>query len=153
MRIVKYSIHLDSDKKGILVKEESKNCPEYNTLNSPKKICDVFNQVFHASQRAEEYVWLMALDVKCKPIGFFEISHGTVNSSLITPREVFVRLCLCSAASFVLVHNHPSGDPLPSKEDMEVTKRMKETGKMMGISLLDHIIIGAEGFYSFTSNR
>ena len=101
---------------------------------------------------AEEYMWMIAMDSKCKPIGIFEISHGTVNATLASPREVFTRLCLCGATSFVLVHNHPSGDCSPSKDDIQTTERMGECGKLMNIPLNDHIVIG-EGYYSFKENR
>ena len=106
----------------------------------------MLDDLYHAELKAEEHIWLIALDTKCKPIGIFETNHGSVNSSVVSPREIFVRLCLCGAAHFIIAHNHPSGDPAPSKEDMEVTRRMGEAGKIMNIGLLDHIIIG-DGCY------
>lgn len=155
MRIIKYTVELDVNKKNILVKEKSQNCPEISNLNEPSKIRDMLNIVFHANCKAEEYVWLIAMDSKCNPIGLFELSHGTVNSSLVSPREVFVRLCLCGAASCILAHNHPSGNPTPSTEDINVTATIKEASIIMNIKLLDHIIIGNDDFqyYSFAENR
>ena len=152
MRIVKYSAEIGLDKRTILVKEESKNYPGINKLDSPQKIADMFRSIYHADKKAEEYVWIIALDTKNKPIGIFEMSHGTVNSSLISPREIFVRLCLCGATYCILVHNHPSGDVTPSKEDVKVTERIKAAGEIMNISLLDHIIIG-DCYYSFRKNN
>lgn len=151
MRIIKYSTELDVDRKNILVKEDSTNCPQINRLDSPAKVMDILNYLYNASAKAEEYVWLIALDRKCNPIGIFEVSHGTVSSSFISPREIFVRLCLCGACSCILAHNHPSGDSSPSKEDIEVTSKIQEAGKLMDISLMDHIIIG-NGYYSFREN-
>lgn len=154
MRIIKYAVELDANKKNILVKEDSQNCPSISNLGNPSRIRDMLNMVFHAGSKAEEHMWLIALDSKCNPVGVFELSHGTVNSSLVSPREVFVRLCLCGAAVCVLAHNHPSGDPAPSNEDIEVTERIKEAGAIMNIKLHDHIIIG-EGmkYYSFAESQ
>lgn len=91
---------------------------------------------------------MIATDTKQKVLGVFEISHGTVNTSLISPREVFIRALLCGADYIILVHNHPSGNSHPSMEDKKVTERIKECGELMNIKLLDHIIIG-DDYYSF----
>lgn len=152
MRITKYSMELDTDRKNILVKEDSKNYPAINRLDSPEKVKDMLNYIYNAKAKAEEHMWLIALDTKCNLIGLFEISHGTVNASLVSPREIFIRLCLCGAASCILAHNHPSGDTTPSTEDIKVTSRIKEVGEMMNINLLDHIIIG-DIYYSFRENN
>jgi DNA repair protein RadC len=74
------------------------------------------------------------------------ISVGTLNSSLIHPREVFNPAIKASASSVVIVHNHPSGDCNPSKEDKEVTKMLNEAGRILGIKVLDHVIVGKDGF-------
>ncbi len=79
------------------------------------------------------------------------VSIGSLNGSFIHPREVFKTAILESAASVIIAHNHPSGDPMPSKEDEEVTQRLIEAGKLMGIKLLDHVIIGEGGFHSLLS--
>lgn len=92
------------------------------------------------------------MDSKNHCIGVFELSHGTVNMSSITSREIFVRLCLVGAVNFVLVHNHPSGDITPSKEDELVTDKVHAVGLMIGINMLDHIIIGDGCYYSFNEN-
>lgn len=151
MRISIYNTALDADKKNILIKEESRNLPGVSGLHNVGNIVTVFNSVFHANTLAEEHLWLIAVDTKSKPIGFFEISHGTVDSSIVSPREIFVRLCLCGASQFVIVHNHPSGDSTPSKSDINVTMRLKDAGALMQIPLLDHIIIG-DSYYSFHEN-
>ena len=107
MRITKYFVELE-DKKNILVKESSKNYPQVSQLNSADKVTNMMNDCFNANAKAEEYVWLLAMDSKCHLIGVFEVSHGAVNFSVIRAREIFVRLCLCGAASFILVHNLPN---------------------------------------------
>lgn len=148
MRITKYSTLLNEDKILIIVKERSKNYPSIRNLNSPEKIFNAMNEVFNASKQTEEHMWVMALTTKCKLIGFFELSHGTIDMTFVSPREIFMRLCLCGAVNFVLIHNHPSGDPNPSIEDIQTTKRIKDCANLMNIPLADHVIIG-DWYYSF----
>jgi DNA repair protein RadC len=78
-----------------------------------------------------------------------EVSRGSLNQSLVHPREVFAPAVRESAAAVLALHNHPSGDPRPSREDHEVTRRLSEAGEILGIRLLDHVVIGGEGFTSF----
>lgn len=151
MRITVYNTALDANKLTILVKESSQNLQGIECLNNPQNIVAMFNTVFHANILAEEYVWVMAMNTKGKLLGVFEISHGGISTSFVTPREIFVRLALCGAASFVLIHNHPSGCTAPSDEDSCVTSRVNDAGKLMCIPLLDHIIIG-DDYYSFHEN-
>lgn len=152
MRIRKYTTCFDDDKKVVLVKESSNNYPSFSRLNNPEIVVDFMNYAYNAKNLTEEHMWLIALDVKCKPSGIFEISHGTVNGTVTSPREIFMRLCLCGASSFMLIHNHPSGECAPSNEDVCITKRIKECGKLMNIELIDHIIIG-DGYFSFKENE
>ena len=76
------------------------------------------------------------------------ISQGTVNVSVVSPREIFIEAVKHHAVSLVMIHNHPSGDPAPSREDINLTKRVKEAGELLGIRLLDHIIIGDNCYIS-----
>lgn len=78
-----------------------------------------------------------------------EISVGSLSASVVHPREVFKAAAMHSAASIIVAHNHPSGDPNPSREDIAVTKRLVKAGEIMDIAVLDHIIIGGDSFYSF----
>jgi DNA repair protein RadC len=80
-----------------------------------------------------------------------QISEGSLNQSIVHPREVFNPAVRESAAAVILVHNHPTGDPAPSREDLEITRRLREAGDLMGIKVLDHIIIGDGRFTSFVS--
>ena len=146
MRIVKYRTELENDL-NILVKEKSVNYETENFTN-PSIVVDTMRNIFRIDKQTEEYVYAIAVNSKGKPIGFFEISHGSVNMSVVNPREIFIKLLLCGASKFFLVHNHPSQDCTPSKEDFNVTKRIKECGSLMGIILQDHIIVG-NGYYSF----
>lgn len=153
MRITNFSVLLKEDKTPVLVKESGKNYPEINCLDCPQKIVEIMNLFYNANKKAEEYVWLIALTNRNTPIGFFEVSHGTVNMSSISPREIFIRLCLCGATNYVVVHNHPSGDSVPSETDITVTNKLKEVSDMMEICFLDHIIIGEGNFYSLRENN
>ena len=116
-------------------------------VNSPK---DIFNRfVDRFSPLKKEVFWVVLLDTKNKIIGEKEIFVGSLNSSLVHPREIFNWAIRESANSIILVHNHPSGDPTPSHQDNEVTKVLKEAGDTIGIKILDHIIVGKDRYYSF----
>ncbi len=82
--------------------------------------------------------------------GYKEVSTGTLTSSLVSPGEVFLAALRLRAAGIICVHNHPSGDPMPSLEDQEITRRLKECGEMLAIRVLDHVILGADRYYSFS---
>ncbi|MDU6173590.1 MAG: DNA repair protein RadC [Clostridium perfringens] len=96
----------------------------------------------------QEVLILITLDTKNKVISKKEVFKGGLNSSLVHPREIFREAVKDSAASIIICHNHPSGDPTPSRDDINITTRLKECGKMMGIELLDHLIIGDNRFIS-----
>jgi proteasome lid subunit RPN8/RPN11 len=95
---------------------------------------------------AEEYVYCICVDTKMRVIGLFEVTHGTVNVSFASPREIFQKALMLGAVHIILMHNHPSGDPTPSGLDIEVTNRVKNAGDIIGISLLDHVIIGDDSY-------
>lgn len=97
----------------------------------------------------QEHMKMLMLNSKSHLIGESDVSKGTVNASLITPRELFIEALQRNAVSIVIMHNHPSGDPTPSREDMLTTKRISEAGNLIGIELLDHIIIGNNCYMSF----
>jgi len=98
--------------------------------------------------KAKEHFKLVLLNTRYKVIGISTISIGTLNASLVHPREVFKEAVVRSASSVILVHNHPSNDLEPSEEDIRITRRMVEAGKIMGIEVLDHIIITRHQFAS-----
>lgn len=97
-----------------------------------------------------EIVKIALLDLKLQLIRDLTISEGVLNSSVVHPREVMIPAIKESAASLVMIHNHPSGDPTPSQQDIEITHRIKKTGEIVGIRLVDHIIIGGNDYYSFS---
>jgi len=94
-------------------------------------------------KRAEEVFAIATLDVKSKVTGVFVVSTGTLSASLVTPREVFKRAVLQNAAAIILAHNHPSGEPTASADDISITKKLEKAGKILGINVVDHIIIGS----------
>lgn len=98
----------------------------------------------------KEHFVLLALNNKNRVIGFKVISTGTLTASLVHPREVFRAALFLDAAALIFVHNHPSGDPAPSTEDLDITRRLKEIADVMGLRVLDHIILGHERFASFS---
>ena len=93
---------------------------------------------------ATEEFWLLTLDAKHRVVGAGMISRGTLTSSLVHPREVFGPALRLGAAAIIVCHNHPTGDPTPSKEDVKVTERLHQAGKLLGVPLLDHVILGGE---------
>ena len=114
------------------------------------------SQVFYYFQyryreHRKEYFLALLLDGKNRIIREVQISEGSLNQSIVHPREVFMPAVRESAAAVILVHNHPTGDPAPSREDLAITRRLREAGEIMGIKVLDHIIIGDEQFTSFVS--
>jgi DNA repair protein RadC len=97
----------------------------------------------------QEMFFTLVLDNKHRIISEQLISIGTINRSIVHPREVFVTAIEQRAAAIILVHNHPSGDPKPSSQDIEITKRLVEVGNIVGIKAIDHVIIGQNTFFSF----
>lgn len=149
MRLTTYKTMLDEEGKAILVKESTGNYSAVRHLTTPEDIVLMMNTVFEANLLAEERGWIIAVNAKNRPIGVMEISHGSANDAMMGAREIFWRLCMCGAFSFFMVHNHPSFDPAPSTCDDTITERIVQCGKLMGIQLIDHIIVGGDTYYSY----
>lgn len=149
VRVVKYKTKLTEEKRAVLEKEVSVYCPEVDRkMNSPEKIVSLARYYLRIHEQTEEYLYMICMNNKLDMIGVFEISHGNVNSSIVGTREIFQKALLANAVSIVLIHNHPSGDPTPSREDIKVTERLNEAGKIIGVQVLDHIVIGNPGYAS-----
>ena len=101
----------------------------------------------------KEHFIILMLNTKNYLLGVETVSIGSLNSSIVHPRELFKSAINKSAAAIILAHNHPSGDATPSKEDIEVTKRIKSGGQLLGIDVIDHIIIGDNCYYSFKEEK
>lgn len=100
------------------------------------------------SLEAVEAFWVVSLDARARIAGFERVSTGTLTACLVHPREVFAPALRVRAASVVVVHNHPSGDPEPSPEDVALTDRLTEAGRLLGIPLLDHVVVAQGGVRS-----
>jgi len=116
-------------------------------LKSSQAFVDQFSPFLKSLKK--EIVKIVLLDPKLQYIKDLTISEGSLNASIVHPREVMIPAIRESAASFALIHNHPSGDPAPSQADFEITHRLNKTGKIVGIHMVDHIIIGGNDFFSF----
>lgn len=119
---------------------------ETTFVNSPTIASNIVSEYLDCPDR--EHFVILCLDTKNKVNTIHTVSIGTLDSSLVHPREVFMVAILANTKSIILAHNHPSGDTSPSKEDLHVTKRLQEAGNILGIDILDHIVIGDNGRYT-----
>lgn len=120
-------------------------------INQPNTIADLFMDEMRYLQK--EHFRIVLLDTKNQIIVTEEISVGTLNASIVHPRDVFKVAIKRNANSIILIHNHPSGDPTPSREDINITNRLADVGNLVGIKVLDHIIIGDNKYISFKERR
>ena len=125
--------------------------PKKTLLTSPKAVADYLKQKL--GRENKEHFLILLLDSRNNLIKDNIISIGTLNASLVHPREVFKEAIDNRAASIIISHNHPSGDPEPSGDDLEMTKRLVEAGKILGIEVIDHIIVSKNKFFSFKERR
>ena len=109
-------------------------------LSDPSTIAGCYMEDMR--HKKQEHLKLLMLNTKSRLIGEAEVSKGTVNTALISPREIFIEALQRNAVFIIMLHNHPSGDPTPSQDDILITKRVQESGILIDIELLDHIIIG-----------
>ena len=114
-------------------------------IKSPQ---DAYKYCRHMGLLEEEHFVVLSLTTKNKVIAHHEVSKGSLNSTIVHPREVFAHAVRLKAASVVALHNHPSGCPTPSREDVEVSGRLKEAGRIIGIELMDHLVIGGGNYVS-----
>lgn len=114
-------------------------------FSTPAQVFEIF---LGLRQATKEHFVTLHLDGKNRITCYDPVSVGSLNQAIVHPREVFSNAVRSSAAAILLIHNHPSGDPKPSREDMEITRRLKEAGEILGIRVLDHIIIG-DSYLSF----
>ncbi|MCE5203692.1 MAG: DNA repair protein RadC [Coriobacteriales bacterium] len=124
-------------------------CDKRPLLSTPQDVVRVCEPRMRGEDR--EHFWALALNVKNQLIRTIEVSVGSLNASIVHPRELFKDAVRVSAASVVVVHNHPSGDPTPSSADIQLTRRLVKAGDVLGIDVLDHVVIGEGG--SFASLR
>jgi DNA repair protein RadC len=132
----------------VLVKEKVEKYELPRAIMNPEDAYKAIIEITSVEEEAQEVFGILILNTKNKIVAVHEVSRGTLNSSLVCPREVFKPAVLHNAAAIVCFHNHPSGDPEPSKEDIKTTNRLVEAGEIMGIKIFDHIIVGDDGYVS-----
>lgn len=125
----------------------------YGTTSAMRSSSDIYSMFRERFERADREEFLVILlDAKNKLLGFHVVSVGSLTSSLVHPREVFKVAILGNAAAMILLHNHPSGDPMPSAEDLHITSRLCQIAEVLGIRLLDHVIVGDGTYVSFVDD-
>ncbi len=120
-------------------------------IKSPSVVYEVLKQYLEGADR-EKFV-LLTLNVKNHITSITTVSVGTLSEASVHPRELFKTAILLNSASIIICHNHPSGDSTPSQADINITARIKEGGKILGIELLDHVIIGDDNYCSFKEKK
>lgn len=139
------------------VKLVRESCHRYDIdskhISDPQDAADAVNAALDLENEAQEVLGTIFLDTKNRITGIMEVTRGTLFSSLSHPREIFKGAILHNAASIILFHNHPSGEAEPSREDIRITERIVESGKILDIPLLDHIIIGYKSHYSLKKHN
>lgn len=128
-------------------RERRSDKKKFNAVTSPDELYSIIKSKI--TNFAKEHFWVASLDTRNNFIGMDEISVGTLTASLVHPRETFESAIRKHAAQIIIAHNHPSGELDPSEDDMKITKRLVEAGKIMGIDVLDHLIITVNGYLSF----
>ena len=142
-RLIKYKTRLTETKQVVLEKEASFNYPDETLIiTSPSDAAEIAIKYLKLNQNPEEHMAMLCLNTKNRVIGVFEISRGTVNSSVVGIREIFQKALLANAVHILLMHNHPSGDATPSREDIAITEKLMEAGEIVGVKVLDHLVIG-----------
>lgn len=130
----------------LIIKEDIATYLKTGTrFTAPQQVADTFQFLM---KETKEMFLTLHLDGKNRIICIDLVSIGSLNQSIVHPREVFKTALLSNAAAVLLIHQHPTGDPSPSSEDIAITRRLKEAGDLLGIKVLDHIIIG-DGYLSF----
>ena len=127
------------------IREDAPSYLSTTRFTSPQQIYEIFQDL---RLETKEHFITLHLDGKNRILCIDRVSVGSLNQSIVHPREVFNAAIYSSAAAIILVHNHPSLDPSPSREDIEITRRLKECGELLGIKLVDHIIVG-DSYVSF----
>ena len=124
---------------------ESKPVKNYQIM----KASDAYELVREELETSDREIFIVvSLNTKNKVLGLDVVSIGNISASLVHPREVFKSAILLNAASIIMMHNHPSGEPEPSKDDISITNRLVNAGKLLGINVLDHVIV-ANKYFSF----
>lgn len=143
METLRYQTHCQNCKAALIAE------PEATTAQRINSVTDIAIKSKSIRLKQKEYLLAFFLNARHGLIRKEVISIGTLTASLAHPREIFAEAVKCGTAGIILVHNHPSGDPSPSEEDIRLARRVAQPGQIMGIELLDHLIVARNGSYSF----
>ena len=144
-----YEVKLGGPKRRpFLVMEKEFEYGTVGKIDEPRLVADMMTKVFGIGDLAEESVFLIALNPRHDVTGVFMVGRGGVSQCQAGMREIFMRALLVGAAQIVLVHNHPSGNPEPSEQDIFVTRTAAKAGSLLGVMLTDHVIVGNGSYFS-----
>lgn len=135
-----------------LVKEKAVRYDISRRIVQPEDAFIIAKEILHLDEMAEEVLAILTLNTKKEVIGMFEVSRGSLKASVVHPREIFKRAFLVNADSIIVLHCHPSGSIVPSTEDIKVTKKLFDAGKILGVEVIDHLIIG-DSYCSFKKQK
>lgn len=148
MTIYSYKTLISEAGTPYLSADHSYHVDDRHTYNTPDDIAEFIQNSLDIQHCAEEYLYVLCFDTCNHLIGCFEASHGNVNTSIVSNREIMQKSLLIGAVKIALTHNHPADDLSPSDLDIQATKTVKEACKTIGIKFLDHIIVARSGYYS-----
>ena len=151
MRVIRYETRLDEDHLPLLFREAiiPYRIDGRKQFNNQEDVVDFLYDGLHMNELDHEEFILICLNIRMKLIGYYVIAKGTESMCPVSMNAIFKKLLAVGAYAFIVAHNHPSGDPTPSDKDIELTERIKEASKVLGIYLLEHIIVGEDDIYSF----
>ena len=136
--------------KTLLIREHAEEYKPFKIILGSKSVYDMFKPLQNLDH---ERFYTVVIDNANRVVAVHLSFQGTLNQSLVHPREIFKVALLCSGAGVILVHNHPSGKTEPSTKDFILTQRLVEAGQLLGIEVLDHVIIGYDAYYSFSRSK
>ncbi len=149
MKLCRYNVCLSTENRHPKMEMVEEVAYYEDNMRLPTAFVNLLEQNYHLSAQAEEHAYMIALSARMKPLAVFELSHGSVNNTIIGPREVYMRALLVGAVNIVIAHNHPGGDPAPSIADQELCRGMSAAGKLLHVRLLDFLILGDGSYFSF----
>lgn len=153
MEIRKTKLILDKRHRSVLKDEFCRTYDAVTSITDPESVVMLMDDVFNISEQADEYVYIICMTRKCKPICFFEVSHGSQTKAAVEASSILTRVLLSGATDYIMIHNHPSGDPYPSKDDVYLTERIRRASELVGVNMTDHIVIGRDGYFSFNETN
>ena len=136
-----------------IVREKACEYSEPEKIRSPADAAKLFEKVFGLSEYAEEALCMITLDTAHNPCGFWKVSRGSLNESMVHPREVFKRALLSNSHAVVIAHNHPSGTTNFSPQDRNCAERLRKAGEVLGVKLIDFLAIGEGGSFRSASEK